>query len=323
MANKPQSEVRINYSFIKLLTGYDLSNRRMPFMTINSINPGPVLWLTGCMHGDEIGGTVIIHEIFKRLRKSLKRGIVNALPLMNPFGFENVSRQISISNEDLNRSFPGNSKGSFAQRIASQIFEKITNSSPALVLDLHNDWNKSIPYVLIDNLPEKNLTKELVGFAKESGFVIIQETEKLQTTLTYNLLLHKIPALTLELGESLIINEKNITFGIDAIWNILNYLGMVEKNIPKYQYPMPEQIIDQVLNYSHAPLCSTSGITRFLKKPGQLVKKGDKIAKVFNAFGKLVETITANEDGIILGLNDYAVAFPGSQVMAFGIFSSK
>ncbi len=54
-----------HFSFIKILTGSDLSKRRIPLMEIYSAQDGPTVWLTGCMHGDEIGGTVVIHEIFK------------------------------------------------------------------------------------------------------------------------------------------------------------------------------------------------------------------------------------------------------------------
>ena len=118
-------------------------------MDLNSEIEGPVIWFTGCMHGDEIGGTVIIHELFKKLQKRLLRGRVLAFPLMNPFGFETSTRTI-ISEEDLNRSFPGDEKGTLAQRIAAKIFNQIMVSRPSYVIDLHNDWNKSIPYALLD-----------------------------------------------------------------------------------------------------------------------------------------------------------------------------
>ena len=57
---------KIKYSFIKIMTGSDLSRRRLPFMSAESSKSGPVVWLTGCGHGDEVGGTVVIQEIFKR-----------------------------------------------------------------------------------------------------------------------------------------------------------------------------------------------------------------------------------------------------------------
>lgn len=301
------------------MTGHDLSVRRIPVMRVESHEDGPVLVITACMHGDEIGGTVVIQELFKRLRKDLKKGVVYAFPLLNPFGFENTSRKISISNEDLNRSFPGNSKGTLAQRIAALTMDKIMKVHPDLVLDLHNDWINSIPYVVIDSLGDSSQLSLLHHYARISNLPAIQEAEIISGSLSYCLNQEKIPALTLELGESLIINEKNVRYGLGAVLNILKELEMinVSENYPVNHIPVP--IEDRILTYSSTPLCSTSGIIRFSRKPGELVKKGERIARVYNAFGKLVETIYSVHNGIILGHNDYAVAYPGSPVMAFGV----
>ena len=178
---------RINYTFVRILTGSDLSKRRIPYMTIKNSESGPVLWLTACMHGDEIGGSVIIHELFKSLRKILICGEVHAFPLLNPFGFETVSRNISLSKEDLNRSFPGYEKGTLAERLAARIFTIILETKPTIVLDLHNDWNKSIPYVLIDKLENKTNKMSVEEYAAQTGLLRIQDTDSIRTSLSYNL----------------------------------------------------------------------------------------------------------------------------------------
>jgi uncharacterized protein len=308
------------YSFIKILTGSDLSKRRIPFMSLKNDREGPVIWFTGCMHGDEIGGTVIIHELFKKLKNNLLKGSVLAFPLVNPFGFETVSRNIAISKEDLNRSFPGNEKGTLGERIAARIFEYIMKSKPSLVIDLHNDWNKSIPYVLNDPSNSREIDQTILEYSGITGLLQIEDTENIHSSLTFNLVKRNIPAIVLELGESFIINEKNILIGMNAIWNILMKLEMVTVNVDFYKYPLPVEARNKTLQYSSLPLSSTSGIIRFIRKPGEIITKGQKIARVYNAFGKQIETISALADGIIIGHADNALAFPGSPVMAFGIF---
>ncbi|MBN1159484.1 MAG: succinylglutamate desuccinylase/aspartoacylase family protein [Bacteroidales bacterium] len=312
--------IKQHYSFIKILTGSDLSRRRIPFMSVRSEMEGPTVWLTGCMHGDEIGGTVIIHEIFRKLKHMLLKGKVLAFPLMNPFGFETVSRNIAISEEDLNRSFPGNDKGTLGERIASKIFNHIMESKPSLVIDLHNDWNKSIPYVLTDPASDREIDRIVLDYAGLTGLLQIEDTEKIHSSLTFSLIRQNIPAMVLELGESLIINEKNITIGINAIWNVLMKLEMVPALDEYYQYPLLLEFRNTTLRYSSLPLSSTSGVIRFLKKPGDIIIRGQKIARVYNAFGKQIETIAALEGGIVIGHTDSAMAFPGSPVMAFGVF---
>jgi len=316
----PITKIHKHYFFLEVMTGYDLSKRRIPVMEMESQTEGPMVALTACIHGDETGGTVVVHELFRILRRNLKRGKILAYPILNPFGFEITSRRVSISNEDLNRSFPGNMNGTLAQRIAAILMDNIVNRKPDLVLDLHNDWNKSIPYTVIDNIDDPVILSQLYRYARISKLPAIQEIEKITTSFSYCLNNSGIPALTLELGESLIINEKNVGYGINAVLNILSVLDMLTHRDDLPGFDPPLEVRNNILKYSASPVCSGSGIIRFSKKPGDLVKKGDRLARVYNAFGKLTETITAKQPGIILGHNDYAVAYPGSPVMAFGVY---
>jgi len=315
-------DIQTDYSFIKILTGSDLSIRKLPLMSIKSVNPGPVIWLTACVHGDEVGGMIVIQEIFKKLKKKqLLKGMIYALPLMNPIGFENASRHIPLSEEDLNRSFPGNKNGSLAERMAEKIFSTIEQTKPSLVLDLHNDWRKTICYAVVDSNPgaaHKEAYEKTKNFVKKTLFVVVHEIHEIEKSLTYSLLKQDIPAFTLELGESYVVNEKNIELGVKAVWNILASLGMVEQE-ESFDYQIGEDMKNKTLNYSDEPVSHTSGIIRFLVNPGDIVKKGHPIAKIYNAFGKLLETLNAENDGIILGLSDSSVAFPGVPVMSLGI----
>ena len=319
---------KIRYSFINVLTGSDLSSRRLALMEAKSTHEGPVVWLTGCVHGEEVGGIAIIQEIFKKLKKEpLISGAVYAFPLMNPMGFEMGSRGIGVSSDDLNRSFPGNSKGSLAERIADKIFTTIMSTHPTLVLDLHNDWTQSIPYTLIDPYPgaeHKEAYEKVKAYAEQTGFVVINEQEEaddkddLKRTLSGSLLLKNIPAITLELGEAYIVNEQNVEEGVKAIWNILVKLGMVNPTEQKMDYSIPAELQGKILHYSHQPVSSASGIIRFKVKPGQLVKKDQPIAKIYNVFGRLEQTLVAEHNGIVLGHADSSVALPGEPIVSFG-----
>lgn len=60
-------------------------------------------------------------------------------------------------------------------------------------------------------------------------------------------------------------------------------------------------------------------VIRFLVKPGQEVRSGQAVARIYNAFGKLQETLRAGRDGTVLGHTDSSVAFPGLPVIAFAV----
>lgn len=311
---------------MKILTGSDLSHRRLPLMTAASATPGPLVWLTACGHGDEVTGIVVIQEIFKNIRRRLLRGTIRAFPLMNPLGFEIGSRHITISSEDLNRSFPGSPNGSLGERIANRIFSAITEEPPSLVLDLHNDWIESIPYILIDPDPgirHKPAYQEAVRTSKTAGLCLIVDAEHINRSLSLNLLKRDIPAFTLELGKPNVVSESNVTCGVEAIWNILAHLDMIIPPDRPFQYPLaPGYGQGRLLSYSDKPYGSRTGIIRFMAKPGDVVKKGQRLAKIVNAFGKHQETITAMKDAIVLGHSDSSAAFPGMPVMAFGVSRS-
>lgn len=316
--------VKIKYSFLKILTASDLSRRRLPLMSIESVNSGPTLWLAACIHGDEVSGMVIIQEIFKIVKKTLLKGKIFAFPLLNPIGFEQSSRNITLSEEDLNRSFPGKKDGTLSERIADQIFTTIIESKPTLVLDFHNDWIRSIPFALIDygeDIIHTEAHKKAEDFSKQTGLLSVLDTEVVSGSLSYCLIQRGIPSLTLELGEPYIINEKSVEIGIKSIVNILRHLGMVETPISEpLSYPIENELLKgKILRYSHQT-SSTSGIIRFYTKPGDIVRKGQLIAKIYNAFGKLQETITALNDGIVMGHADYSVAYPGALIVSFGNF---
>ncbi|MBN2288027.1 MAG: succinylglutamate desuccinylase/aspartoacylase family protein [Candidatus Glassbacteria bacterium] len=321
------STQRIKYAFLKIITGSSLSRRRIPFMSAESAKPGPVLWLTGCVHGDEVGGMVIIQEIFKKIRKTpLSSGTLCAFPLMNPIGFESASRNITMSKEDLNRSFPGNSSGSLAERMAAIIFSAIVKTGPSLVLDLHNDWMKSIPYTLIDpnpgttGLQAHDRTMEI---SKKTGFITVRDTEEIRSALSYNLIQQGIPALTIELGESLVVNEKNVEYGVKSILNILSFLKMIEPPGQDFSHPLSARFRGEVLEFSDKPVSSTSGVIRFLARPGDLVMKGQPVARIYNSFGKLQETISSPGEAVVLGHSDSSVAFPGAPVMSFANLTGR
>ena len=270
---------------------------------------------------------VVVHEIFRKAKKHLLRGSINAIPLMNPFGFEHGTRKITPSQEDLNRCFPGNAHGTLGERIASEIFSLIMGSHPDVVLDLHTDWKRSVPYTVLDANPGNThkaafeLTKKI---ALDTNLIVIQEQDVLEGTLSYNLLVNSVAALTLELGEPYVINEVNVSAGVDAIWRVITSMNM-SKSVDALGQPTSIEA-DRTANiYQHfdLPHSTTSGIIRFIAQPGEFIKAGQPIAKIANAFGKHQETLTAMKSGIILGHTDSSVVFPGMPIMAFGVTSME
>ncbi|MDX9722214.1 MAG: succinylglutamate desuccinylase/aspartoacylase family protein [Myxococcota bacterium] len=327
---KPATRQELRYSYQQVFIASDLARRRLPMIRAHSTQEGPLVWLTACAHGDEVGGIAVIHEVFRRLRKNpLLRGAVHAFPLMNPFAFELGTRHFPLGNEDLNRCFPGSATGSLASRIAWRVFESIRSSAPTVVLDLHNDWTNSIPYSIVDPPPPQATGREAYQrcqeLAPKLGLVVVVERADAedalgwQQTLSASLIARGIPALTIELGEARVINEANVEVGVSVVFNLLEELEMLGPRPKPFQHPSTALFGRRLLYYSDQPCPSSSGLVRFHVRPGEAVRKGRVLARTFNAFGKMLERLRAPQDGIVLGHSDSSVALPGIPILGFAI----
>lgn len=307
------------------MIGSDLGTRRLPVQHCESGRPGPIVWLTGCMHGDEVGGIVVIQEVFRRVTAdSTFRGSLHAFPLLNPLGFESGSRTVTPSREDLNRSFPGDPRGSLAQRMAGLVFETIRESGADLVLDLHNDWRRSIPYAVLDPTEAPSPAAAAARrAASASGLLVVSEdaeqhrTRGLDHSLSGSLIAHGTPAVTLELGESFVVNERNVAVGTGAILRVLADAGSIDPPPDAAPFFDPPPGSPTVFDYTERPLASQSGLVRFRKQPGATVEPGAIIARIEDAFGRHRETLRAECSGVVLGSDDSSVSYPGKPVMAF------
>jgi len=85
----------------------------VPLRVIRAKKPGPTVFITAAIHGDEVNGTGIIHDFLFGDLIELKSGTLILAPVVNVFGFESHERYLP-DRRDLNRSFPGSAKGSLA-----------------------------------------------------------------------------------------------------------------------------------------------------------------------------------------------------------------
>ena len=98
----------------------------IPLRVIRAVEPGPKLFVTAAIHGDEINGTGIVHDLLFNGLSALRRGTLILAPVINVFGFEAHERYLP-DRRDLNRSFPGSANGSLASRIAHILMQELVS----------------------------------------------------------------------------------------------------------------------------------------------------------------------------------------------------
>jgi len=311
--------VKISKRLIDITGMRDIIQRRIPVLVADSKLPGPIVWLTACIHGDEVGGTAIVHEVFSLLRRTgLKCGAVHAFPLINSLGFETVSRYINTDREDLNRCFPGKANGSMGEQLARRLFDAIMKSNPDLVIDLHNDWVRSIPYVLVE--PAENFSSQRFGdkvlrLARGTKLLLVEDSDvfhPLRNTLSGALVGEGVASFTVEAGGAFAVVEDSVASGCEAVASVLRLMKMIDG--PSSARVEPNTTLP--LRYTNLPRCTSSGLIRFAVSPGQQIKKNQLLAKVYSAFGSDEESLRAVADGFVLGLEDHARVLPGREVIA-------
>ena len=120
---------------LEITESYSGRNVAIPIHVRRGIKPGPTMFVTAALHGDELNGTGAIRSLLSDSYWNLDAGTVLLLPVLNVLGFERHSRYLP-DRRDLNRSFPGNSTGSMASRLARVIFDSIASRCD-YGIDLH------------------------------------------------------------------------------------------------------------------------------------------------------------------------------------------
>lgn len=278
-----------------------------PILIVNGSKPGPVLCLTAALHGDELNGIEIVRRVLYNIEAESLVGSVIGVPIVNLEGFRRTSRYLT-DRRDLNRAFPGNPRGSSAARIAHSFFTEVITHCDALV-DLHTgSFHRT-------NLPQlrADVTKPSV-VALTQGFgstVVLQSTGGIGT-LRRAAVDAGIPAVTLEAGESMRLQEDAVDHGVRGIRTLMHKLGMLEK-FSLWGDPEP------VYYNSEWVRADLGGILFRNVELGDRVVTGDLLGVVTDPITNIRNEIVAGNDGRVIGMALNQVVLPGFAAFHIGI----
>jgi len=108
----------------------------LPVHVLHGSQPGPTMFVSAAIHGDELNGVEIIRRLLRTLDPKSIGGTLLCVPVVNVFGFISRSRYLP-DRRDLNRSFPGSATGSLAARLAHLFLTEIVKRSQ-IDIDLHS-----------------------------------------------------------------------------------------------------------------------------------------------------------------------------------------
>ncbi|MZH03352.1 MAG: succinylglutamate desuccinylase/aspartoacylase family protein, partial [Nitrospinae bacterium] len=261
---------------------YDGTDLSIPVEVIRGKDDGPTLFVSAAIHGDEINGIEIIGRILKsKLLKKMK-GTLLAVPVVNVFGFNMLSRYLP-DRRDLNRSFPGSKKGSLASRLANVFMKEIVKNSTHGI-DLHTGSIHRTNLPQIRACMNDSETKRL---AFDFGVPVILNSSTRDGSLREAARRKKIPMLLFEGGEALRFDEKVINIGVQGCFSVMQSIGMLTK---RKKTARKEVFVSWASQWLRSP---ASGLFRTSKDVGAHVGEGEVLGYIKNQFGKTLCEVTS------------------------------
>ena len=258
---------------------------------LHGAKPGPAVFVSAAIHGDEIIGTAVIQRLAQMLDPQALAGTVLLVPVANIFGFITHSRYLP-DRRDLNRSFPGSAGGSLAGQLA-HIFYREVVARCRLGIDIHS------AAIHRYNLPQIRIAagnRQLVELAMAFGAPVIIESPLRDGSLRDLAQKNGVDMLLMEAGEALRFDRLSIETGVEGVTRVLAHMGMIEADDGLSAVGIPARANRSV--WVRAP---RGGVTTMVRESGAPVRKGDVLARVSGLFGEEAEELLSPLDGIIIG----------------------
>jgi predicted deacylase len=192
----------VNLPVAKLTTSAPV---HLPVIVQRGLVPGPIMFVSAALHGDEINGVEIIRRVLKLPQLSELRGTLLAVPIVNTLAFIHQSRYLP-DRRDLNRSFPGSEGGSLAARLAWLFLKEVVGRCD-FGIDLHTGaiHRPNLPQIRTDLRNETNQR-----LAKAFGAPLFLDSRPTAGTLRDYTTKKNIPVILYESGEALRFDETAI-----------------------------------------------------------------------------------------------------------------
>ncbi len=285
----------------------------LPVRVLTGKKPGPVLFISGAVHGDEIIGVEVIRRLLQSPRiKKINKGALILVPIVNLFGFLLNSRYLP-DRRDLNRSFPGSAGGSLASRIAyimmSEIIKKSTHG-----IDIHSGsfYRENLPQIRADIS-----CADTAAMAQAFGANITINSDIREGSLREAAHDKNVKILVYEAGEALRFDETSAMIGMQGVLGVMEHLGMIPAD------PLRETANVPPASHTVWVRAPRGGMLWDRAALGAEVKAGDILAYISDPFGDDPIPILSPENGILVGRSNLPTTNEGDGLFHIAILGNR
>lgn len=300
----------------------------LPIIIAQGTHKGPTFWVTANIHGPEVTGIAVIHDLVSEQLARKLHGTLVCIPSLSPAGFRVRARQPYFDPQDPNRLFPDRKKKdkpddepeypSMIEQVWMRLFEAIKSSADFLI-DLHNSTIQSVPFSIRDKVfyerdedkaEAEQLQQRTGELIRAFGLPAVFEFKRKQylklrlnrSTSGAALNLARIPSFTAELGAPQIIEPEIVSAAVNGLHNCLVSVGMLDE--PMRPIAVPPFESDVPLRRETHPRAPETGLIRHRVRHGDRVKAGEVIAMLSDIYGRRIGDgeIRTEHDGWVLSL---------------------
>lgn len=317
----------------------------LPVILAQGLEDGPVFWLTAGIHGIEHAGIQVIHKLITSELVSELRGTIVAIPALNPAGLRTLQRRAYYHDGDPNRLFPDGrapkpdpdkAPPSALEMAYGRLFEQIQQTANYF-FDLHCISINSLSFVFRDRLlyragdeaarqRAEATARKMEEMARAYGHTIIADfsvnkyiDEKLHRASTAAVAsLAGIPALTAEISSSYTPSPEYVNAALTGLKNVLRWAGMLPGELEPITgikvidpgYPTRRRSVARV---------TQACIVHHLVEPGDLVKIGDPLVEMRDAWGRVLGVLTSEYEGFVISRPPGILFYPGESTLLLAI----
>ncbi|WP_203291951.1 succinylglutamate desuccinylase/aspartoacylase family protein [Maricaulis parjimensis] len=258
---------------------------------IHGRRPGPTVFVSACIHGDEIIGVEIIRRLIRTPQLRSIAGTLICIPVVNTYGFISHSRYLP-DRRDLNRSFPGAASGSLAARLADIFMTEVVERCDAGI-DLHSAAQNrtNLPQIRVDTgVPEA------FELAREFASPVVVHSSLRDGSLRGAAQARGKPVIVYESGEALRFDETALRLGVKGVLRVLRKLDMIRAD-----KGLKSKLVSELSKKSTWLRAPAGGVLRMHRSIGQHVEKGELIGVLSDPLGEHDEEILSPVPGLIIG----------------------
>jgi len=281
----------------------DGSKAEVPLIIVNGAEDGPILTVVAAVHGNEICAVGALLDVIKKTDPAQLRGALIGIPGANPLAIRVGTRYSYIECGNLGAWDTGplnQESDNITRRLAYIVSHALEKAD--YVLDMHSNPFPAIPYVgtAVQLCPNENVKKEVKKIAEAYGVTIINHDKDKVASIRDLYCYRGVPALTPELVGGIFMWESITQVGTRGIMNIMKAVGMIDGQIEKQE----AKIVTGDLVGCGRLYAQRGGYMYAKKEPGDLIKKGETVFDIVNAYGDVVQEVK-------MPVNGYCWAFTG------------